>query len=417
MKVLWITNILFPEAESIITGRKELKESGGWLIGAAQAFERFDNIELFVATVSKLVQDLTVLHGRRITYYILPYGKGNLTENKEYESIWAKVKTMISPNIVHIHGTEFSHGLSYINSCGNDGVVVSIQGMKSIHYLFYYAGLQKREIIKHITFRDIVKGGIISNKCRFEKQGKYEIKIISSVNHIIGRTSWDKANTWAINPNAIYYFCNETLRNEFYDDSKWLYENCDRHTIFLSQAGYPLKGLHQVLKAMPIILRHYPDAKIRVSGYNITNSKGLKNILRLSGYGSIIKSLIKQYKLEQHIEFIGPLNAEEMKQEYLRCNVFICPSSSENSPNSIGEAQILGTPVVASYVGGIMDMMRGDEDHLYRFDEVNMLAHKVCDVFENINYNNMIKIAKERHDPYANAQSLLNIYNQILVNR
>lgn len=65
-----------------------------------------------------------------------------------------------------------------------------------------------------------------------------------------------------------------------------------------------------------------------------------------------------------------------MKQEYLNANVFICPSSLENSPNSLGEAQILGTPCLASYVGGIPDMMFGNEGYLYRFEEIEMLAER-----------------------------------------
>ena len=112
--------------------------------------------------------------------------------------------------------------------------------------------------------------------------------------------------------------------------------------------------------------------------------------------------------------FIGNLNAEEMKQEYLRSNVFICPSSIENSPNSLGEAQILGVPCLASYVGGIADMMRGNENNLYRFEEVEVLAEKVCNVFAAEEKQiDMKAIAAERHDRKANRDTLYNIYKQV----
>ena len=239
--------------------------------------------------------------------------------------------------------------------------------------------------------------------------------MIKEAKHIIGRTSWDRARTWAINPCAEYHFCNETLRPEFYDGSKWNYNKCNKHTIFLSQAGYPIKGLHQVLKAMPIILRHYPDASIRVAGGDITKCSTLSEKLRLSGYGKYIKKLIKKVGMEGKVTFTGNLNAQQMKQEYLRANVFICPSTIENSPNSLGEAQILGTPCVASYVGGIPDMMEGNEKNLYRFEEIEMLAEKVCKVFvEEDKQVDMRAVAATRHNPELNGKKLYSVYESII---
>ena len=77
MRILWITNILFPEASTMLTGETELKASGGWLLGSAEILKNTDNIILSVATVSTLVDKLEVLQGDRIIYYVLPYGKGN----------------------------------------------------------------------------------------------------------------------------------------------------------------------------------------------------------------------------------------------------------------------------------------------------------------------------------------------------
>ena len=137
--------------------------------------------------------------------------------------------------------------------------------------------------------------------------------------------------------------------------------------------------------------------------------------IRLSGYGLYIRRLIKKYKLEGKILFTGNLNGEEMKQEYLNSNVFVCPSSIENSPNSLGEAQILGVPCVASYVGGIADMMKGNEDNLYRFEEIEMLAEKICTVFSNKGSQiDMKHVASKRHDGMQNCDRLYTIYENIL---
>lgn len=414
IKVLWITNILFPEAVKLLTGNGELKASGGWLLGAANALLQTNKIHLTVASITPLVQKLTPLKGEQVDYYALPLGKGNTRVNPDYEPLWKEVKNEVKPDVVHIHGTEFSHGYAYVKACGAGNVVVSIQGLVSAYYYYYY-GISVSSILKNITYNDLRSKTIFQGKKDFRIRGEYEKELIKSCSHIIGRTSWDRSRTWAINPNAEYHFCNETLREEFYDGSKWRYDNCTPHSIFLSQATYPIKGLHQVLKAMPLILRHYPDTQIRIAGSDITKGHRRLFISGLSGYGKIIKSLIDQYNLADHITFTGNLNANEMKQEYLRCNVFICPSTIENSPNSLGEAQILGVPHLCSYIGGAMDMMKGNEACLYRFEETEGLAYKVCSLFAAIaEQKDMSQEALKRHDPKTNQQQLLSIYKDII---
>lgn len=48
MRILWIANLLFPEAEELLTGHGELKASGGWLIGAAEALLAYGDVELSI---------------------------------------------------------------------------------------------------------------------------------------------------------------------------------------------------------------------------------------------------------------------------------------------------------------------------------------------------------------------------------
>lgn len=414
MKVLWITNLMFPEALELLSGNSEFKSSGGWMLGLADVLVDTGEIDLCVASVSPLVTQLTKLQGKTVTYYVLPVGKGNTRENSEYKQYWKHISSDIKPDIIHIHGTEFSHGLAYIQELGSKNVVVSIQGLLSSCAEFYRAGMSNFDIYSSITPRDIIRGSVIDDQRRFRNRSKYEMKILQSVQHIIGRTSWDKAKTKSINPSAKYHFCNEVLRREFYCRDTWKYETCNHRTIFISQAGYPLKGFHQVLKALPLILSEYPDTVIKVAGTNITECSSISDLLHFTGYGLYLKRMIRKLSLIDNIKFLGPLSADEMKNEYLKCNVFLCPSSIENSPNSLAEAQILGVPCVASYVGGIPDMMSGNEENLYRFDDVELLAQKVINVFRNGSEQPDMKVkASVRHDRTTNTKELLSIYNEI----
>ena len=418
MKILWITNILFPEAEEKLTGKGDFRSSGGWMLASAELLIQHEEVKLYVATVSSLVRKLEVIEGKQITYYVLPYGKGNIKYNKVYESYWRLIKEQVKPDVVHIHGTEYTQGLAYIRACGNERVVVSVQGLKSGIAPYYCAGLTLKDIYRNITLRDIIKGGIYSEQRAFYQSGELEKVTLRKVSHIIGRTSWDRAHIWSINPEASYHICNETLRKEFYEGEKWSYDKCIPHTIFLSQGSYPLKGLHQVLKAMPLILRHYPNATIRIAGSDITRNKGLWGVLHFTSYGRIVRRLIKKFSLEGKVTFLGPLNAKQMKDEYLRSNVFICPSSIENSPNSLGEAQILGVPCVASYVGGIPDFMQGCEHNMYRYEEIEMLAQNVVNIFSNsliVDNSHIQKLALLRHHRNNNTAQLMTIYRSVVV--
>ncbi len=419
MKVLWITNILFPEGYNLLKGDCESCSSGGWMVSAAEALTKSQRIELFVATVSVHVRSLTLLKGEKTIYYIIPFGRGYDTYNRDYEFYWDKIEKEIQPDIVHIHGTEATHGLAYIRRCGSNKVVLSLQGIISAITPYYNAGLTTKDILRNITFRDIIKqNNLFQAKRYFMLRGKYGIQTIQSVKHIIGRTTWDKAHAWAINPSAQYHFCNETLRDDFYCDEKWKYDNCIKHTIFLSQASYPLKGLHEVIKALPLILREYPDTIINVAGYNITRRNSIKDKIKLSGYGKIILNLIKVNNLKNSVRFLGLLNAKQMKREYLKTNIFICPSSIENSPNSLGEAQILGVPCLASYVGGVPDMIPNNKcGEIYRFSEPEVIAFKVCEIFrtsKNFDNSEMILLASERHNKAINASRTIKIYTEIL---
>lgn len=412
MKVLWITNTVFPEALQLLgKGDGKLTGSGGWMLSLAAAISDGQGVRLVVCSVSHLVDRLKRLEGQHIVYYLLPKGRKEREYDKKYEAFWKAIQEKEKPDVIHVHGTEFPYGLSYINACGNKHVVVSVQGVVYAIAKYYTAGITNMEILRSLTLRDMFGRTIWHEKKRFEKQARLEKETLEKCNHIIGRTAFDRAYIESVNPAAHYYKCNETLRDEFYSGT-WDEEKCKKHVIFLSQGWYPLKGVHQVLKAMPFILKRYPDAVIRIAGPNIMKACTVLEKARLSGYANYLRKTIKSLGIEGRIVFTGPLSANGIRDELLSCNVFVCPSSIENSSNSLAEAQILGVPCIASYVGGAPSMMKGDEEHLYRFEDFEMMAMLIMEVFKGEGIDMSIQsLARIRHDANRNLEALLNIYN------
>lgn len=421
MKILWITNILFPEANALLSSDSALKGSGGWLTSSIiQLKTKFPEIEIAVATVSNRVTALTKLKGTQTTYFILPFEKGNRSGYEWYMKHWEEVKSQWKPDIVHIHGSEYTHGLAYIKACGSQNVILSIQGLISVIADHFTDGISEKEIKSSCSiFNKYLHNSLTSLKSEMKSRSCFELDMIRGVNHIIGRTTWDKSHVWAINPDAHYYHCDETMREEFYS-GKWNYDSCTPHSIFLSQANTPFKGALQLMKALPIIQAHYPDVTVRIGGFSPILGSGRMAALKRDSYSKLLSLYIEKGGFSKVVTFVGSLDAQGMKKEYLKANVFLMPSSIENSPNSLAEAQLLGVPVVASYVGGVNDMIpNSDCGETYRFEEVEMLAYKICKIFEiegSFDGTTMIQTAQKRHDRISNVTTLYNIYRKVLNN-
>lgn len=417
MKILWIVNEFFPSVSEKLN--LPISLYGGWTFGLAERLKTIKEIELYVITVDQY-HHLDHYENDGINYFVLKSSHPKIKYDKGLESKWRKVVLDISPNIVHIHGTEFAHGLALMNALPNLNYLVSIQGLVSVYCNYFLGGIPLIDVLRTATLRDWVRGDtLIHGKIRYSKRGKNEIKYIAKTQSVMGRTDWDNAHTNAINNSVNYYFGNETLRKEFYIQKEWNSENLNTHTIFLSQASNPIKGLQQVIKAIALLKNEFPNITVRIAGGNILDRSSKRKRLIFTGFANYIFNLATKLEVIDNLKFVGSLTAEEMCQEYLNSSLFICPSSIENSPNSVGEAQILGVPVVASYVGGMQNLIsHGDTGLLYRFEDTEMLSFYISNVLKNKDLAEKLsrlgmKEAKKRHDGTVNVNALSNVYNAI----
>lgn len=443
MRVLWICNIMLPRiAEKL---GQEVNNKEGWIVGlmeavlAHNASNADDAVQLGIAfPVEKgapFLQDALIINQD----YDLPfYGfRENVLAAEHYdleiEEDMKRILEHFKPDIVHCFGTEYPHTLAAVKIFARpERTLIGIQGLCRVYAEGYMADLPQK-VRKSITFRDYIKKDTLAlQKQKYEDRGQWELAAVQGTGHVIGRTHWDKYWTGKWNPNATYHVMQETLRKEFYTGT-WTMEKCLPYSIFLSQGDYPIKGLHYMLSAMPKILKRFPDAKVYVAGNCILRSKNLLGRLKISAYGAYLEKLIKKYRLEDKVVFLGKLNAVQMKAAYMSGQVFVCPSTMENSPNSLGEAMILGMPVVTTDIGGITSMIAPDEGIIYEGFRVekgedptqlekisNRLADAVIQVFENP------KAAQERaqkarkhalttHDGKTNNKRLLEIYEALML--
>ena len=415
MRLLWICAF----APSVIarTLGKAQNAYGGWIDGGLKAIATVPDVSLTVCFPQSESEKTIKGSAEGIDYYGIFNNKAQHSYNPMLIGSYKEVIEDCLPDVVHIWGVEFPYYYAVIEATNHRiPIASSIQGLCGIISKHYFADLPI-EVVKAYSFRDFIKrDNIMRQRNKFAERGEFEEKILKDVDHVIGRTEWDKACTSILARNAEYHFCNEILRNVFYEKAdSWTYETCEKHSIFVSQASYPIKGFHHVLEAFTILLEEYPDAML----YSTGDSPFSIPSYRIGSYQKYIKHLIVNNNLKAKVRFLGTLNAEEMCKRYLRSNVFVSASSIENSPNSVGEAMMLGMPVVASYVGGTMDLLTDKkEGFLYQSDAPYMLAHYINKVFnEELDAkergHNAYIHAKETHDPWKNTQCLMKIYENI----
>lgn len=339
----------------------------------------------------------------------------------ELENRFREEIRSFQPDVIHSWGIEYHHALAMVNAADAEDklshMVASIQGLCRFLAEHYTDGIPEK-VRRSTTFRDrIRKDNILQQQEKFVLRGQLETKALEKLCHVIGRTDWDHDCALSINPDIQYHFCNETLRENFYE-GQWSYVACKKHRIFASSCAYPIKGFHYLLGAFAQVAEVYPNATLSVTGRSFLAGT-FQEKLRQRSYEKYLAALAKRYHLEDKICFLGDLSAEAMRQAFLDANVFALTSTLENSPNSLGEAMLLGVPSVAANVGGVRNLMtHGTEGLIYEPGQVGKLAEQIIALFAMEDSaealgENARRHARKTHDPEENLRELIAIYDKI----
>ena len=126
----------------------------------------------------------------------------------------------------------------------------------------------------------------------------------------------------------------------------------DRKIILSVGDRLELKGFHLMVQAMPLVLKHNPDAI-----YVIVGGPGRFG----RDHTPVIQSLIDEHQLHDRIKLAGPQPHDRLIDWYNAADLYATLSSREGSPNVLLEALACGTPAIGTAVGGIQDELRDDE--------------------------------------------------------
>lgn len=414
MKVLWIVNMVLPRLANYLDIKTG--SSGTWMIDISERLSKNKDIKLGIACVYG--DEFRMIEIDNIKYYMLPgNGKNMLFYTKKYEKLWSKVYEDFKPDLVHLHGTEYSHGLSFLRTFPHVKSIVSIQGILERIKDVDFGGLKYNEVIKNRTFKENIHfNGMIEMHLMHKKNSKYEKEILNRVQYANCVNYWDSTLVKYINPEIECYKIEYNLRKEFYNAPKWSIEKSKPYTIFTNPGGTPLKGLHMLIKALAIVKSYYPSVKLIVPGMGNENKQLIVN----SGYTKYLSKLIKVLNLTNNIIFLGKQSGDEMIQKMLESNVVVIPSAIEGTSLILREAMFLGVPCITSFRGGMADFISDKFDgFLYDYQEFAYLANRIMELFENRELcmqfsRNAITKAEKAHEVNDNNLFYINMYKQIM---
>ncbi len=302
-----------------------------------------------------------------------------------------------NPEVIHIHGSESFYGL--IAAQVPTPSVVGIQGILSEYIKVFFGRLpfhqrlsMPRSIYKYLSM------------CR---RSITERQIFRACKFFMGQTAWDEEIQGILNPEGRYFRCRRMLRPEF-SGFNWRLGQSRRHSIYTTTSALPYKGTHTLIDALAMLVRRFPDATLKIAGTPPNR-----------GYGKLLHQRVKRLGLEAAVGFMGWLPAAGIGAELERTHAFVLPSFIENSPNSLAEAQMVGTPAVAAAAGGVPSMVQdGDTGLLFPPGDAGALAQKVQMIFENDALANRLSqgeqdLARERHDETKVVATVLEIYQKI----
>jgi glycosyltransferase involved in cell wall biosynthesis len=102
------------------------------------------------------------------------------------------------------------------------------------------------------------------------------------------------------------------------------------------------KGVLDLVRAMPLVLRSVPDATFVLAG---------------SGDADSVARLARSSGVEHALRLPGWVNGADKEELLRRADVFVLPSYYEGLPLGLLEAMACGVPAIATRVGGIPDVI------------------------------------------------------------
>lgn len=129
----------------------------------------------------------------------------------------------------------------------------------------------------------------------------------------------------------------------------------------------PRKGVHFLLEAFASIANKVHEARLWIVGK-----------AENAAYARELKAQTRRLGLDGRVSFVGEVSQRELAEYVSRGIVFVLPSLSEGLPRVVYEAMACGTPVIATDVSGIPEVVEdGATGFLISPGDIDTLAQRL----------------------------------------
>lgn len=378
VKVLWLSNCPLIETD--------LASSGVWIQSMAEGLLTSKSVQLAVIAFAD-VPRFTRQDYHEVPQWLVPartrLGRDGLPPANLIEEI-VKACEWFHPDLVHIWGVESYWGLLTARKYIRVPVLLEMQGMKKACAKVFSADLTVKELWQCIGIKEVLKRkGIVSCQNDFVRWGRFEEEILLGHRFIDVQSEWMSAQVRAIQPHAQQFFVDLALRQPFYLARPWTdYEDertakgRSQYIFCSSSGGTPYKGIHVALRALANLKKEFPQTRLRIAGN--FQMKGL----RQEGYVRWLNYLCRKLKVADSVDWLGPLNADQIIKEIQLCAVNVVCSFVESYCLALAEPMCLGMPCITSYNGGTSWIAEDGKNALFfPPGDAVMCAHQIGRLF------------------------------------
>ena len=204
MRILWSVNTIMPQVASKIGVNSAHAIS--WVDAMSKLLAKDESVKLAIASDAS-IKEVKCFDVDGIVFYVLP--KDNL------EKAWNQVVNEFKPDVIHQYGTERRHNVPLIKNFGMKlPYLISLQGILKGYERAYYAGIDVSTILRNLTLKDLIRGSVIRDRRRFQKNAKFEAWQLNSVAHVEGRSTWDRVYALSINQD-LWFATKDTISKKY----------------------------------------------------------------------------------------------------------------------------------------------------------------------------------------------------------
>ena len=143
-----------------------------------------------------------------------------------------------------------------------------------------------------------------------------------------------------------------------------------------------MKGVIELAKAFPLILKSHGNIKFLIGGDGVL-------------FGEIVEEL-KVKGIYNRVKLVGTIPHNEVPNYLNEMKLLILPSYIEGLPGIVQEAMACGTPVLATPVGGVPDLIKdGMSGFILENNSPECIAKNVIRALENPNLEDLVKNARK----------------------